>query len=540
MGAWPASRVAAGLLALSCGWIILDQQVLHKGGGLSRSSYDLMVRSRLWAAPPDPRIVIVDIDEASLARMANEFGRWPWPRDTLATALAFVDRQQPAAVVWDILFADPDRLSPGGDAAFDAQVAASPRSHFAVVRLPAANDAASQITQAQLPGLWAAPAQQAAARTVALIPPVLPAVANASLGLTNAAIDSDGVIRRHAAGERLADGGLLQSLPLAVLRTVRPEAARDRIDALRAAPAGTTQLVAWRHRDEVYPRISFADLFAAAEGQPARRPLPTLAGKIVIIGATAPALHDFHPTALSPRQPGVETLATLIDNELNGRRITELPGGIQAVVAMALCAGIAWLFRYRSLAVLDTALVAVPGTLMALSFASLHSDFIFLDLHMAAGWALAFLGVARLWAGWRRAHWCAPPAADAALAVWPLQARSAWNDGAVNILILALERHAPDCRLLLPAGAGHPWRALARLAAVVGPADQLQRAHSSLEGALAGIAITGSPQPVVRGAAGAAQVSGAHARGEGPLLAAAAQAWIAQSDPLSLRQETSE
>ena len=68
------------------------------------------------------------IDEASLARMGKEFGRWPWPRDTLASVLTHIERQQPAAIVWDIVFSDADRLSPGGDAAFNAAAARSRHS----------------------------------------------------------------------------------------------------------------------------------------------------------------------------------------------------------------------------------------------------------------------------------------------------------------------------------------------------------------------------------------------------------------------------
>ena len=146
LGALRATRVTWGLVLLFSIWVLLDVFVFKLTGGLSKSSFDAMVRNRVFVAAPDPRIVIIDIDEASLARMGKEFGRWPWPRDTLAAVLAEVERQQPAAVVWDILFSDVDRLSPGGDAAFDEAVKQSQQSHFSVVRLPKANDAASEIT----------------------------------------------------------------------------------------------------------------------------------------------------------------------------------------------------------------------------------------------------------------------------------------------------------------------------------------------------------------------------------------------------------
>ena len=51
---------------------------------------------------------IVDVDEASL----RELGQWPWPRDRLAELLARLGELGAAVVVFDILFSEPDRLSP--------------------------------------------------------------------------------------------------------------------------------------------------------------------------------------------------------------------------------------------------------------------------------------------------------------------------------------------------------------------------------------------------------------------------------------------
>jgi len=51
--------------------------------------------------------VVVDIDDAALAA----HGQWPWPRDLLARLLARIFEGEPAVVAFDILFAEPDRLS---------------------------------------------------------------------------------------------------------------------------------------------------------------------------------------------------------------------------------------------------------------------------------------------------------------------------------------------------------------------------------------------------------------------------------------------
>jgi adenylate cyclase len=95
LGALSASRVTWALALAFCLWAVLDLFALRLSGGLANSTYDTMVRARFYAAAPDPRVVIIDIDEASLAQMAKEFGRWPWPRDTLATALDFIEKQNP-------------------------------------------------------------------------------------------------------------------------------------------------------------------------------------------------------------------------------------------------------------------------------------------------------------------------------------------------------------------------------------------------------------------------------------------------------------
>ncbi|MBP2443707.1 CHASE2 domain-containing sensor protein [Rhizobium leguminosarum] len=51
---------------------------------------------------------VIDIDEASL----REFGQWPWPRDRMALLVDRLSAMGASAIAFDILFAEPDRLSP--------------------------------------------------------------------------------------------------------------------------------------------------------------------------------------------------------------------------------------------------------------------------------------------------------------------------------------------------------------------------------------------------------------------------------------------
>jgi PAS domain S-box-containing protein len=61
-------------------------------------------------APASGSIVIVDIDEKSLAR----YGQWPWPRNLLAQLLGTINQSAPASVALDMVLAEPDRTSPLG------------------------------------------------------------------------------------------------------------------------------------------------------------------------------------------------------------------------------------------------------------------------------------------------------------------------------------------------------------------------------------------------------------------------------------------
>ena len=509
VGAWPARRVTWGLVLLFAVWVLLDVFVLKLTGGLANSTFDAMVRARVVVAAPDPRIVIIDIDEASLARMGPEFGRWPWPRDTLATVLEHIEAQQPAAVVWDILFSDADRMSPGGDAAFNEAAKRSAHSHFSVVRLPQANDASSQITQAVLPGLWLTPSNKPSGpvTTVALIPPALPDVASGQLGFNNGYVDADGVLRRYRYLESLPDGSALKSLPFSVLGAIDKVAAQAYQAGIRGRLASKNELIAWRRHADDYPHVSFADVFAQAEGGKPLTAVPGFAGKVVIIGATAPSLHDIHPTPLSNMQAGVDSLATVLDNMLNQRHIAELPRWLQALLAIGLCIGLALWVQFKSVSSLAPALLALPVALLGVSYLSLNGLPVFLDLNLAAGLALVFLAVLRFWNTLRRNYWCTPPSASTqGLAIWPWMRSEAWLEGDLDRLIDVVERHAPDCRVMVcDATVTWPatlrWPELARCAAVVGPLPSLLAARSTLAPALRLLASRSGEPTLVKGLA---------------------------------------
>ena len=103
---WP--RIAVTLIPLV--FALLHASEVLQIGVLQRLD-DIIYDARLRATMPktiDERIVIVDIDEKSLA----EIGRWPWGRNKLADLMEeLLNRQKVALVGFDVVFAEPDDSS---------------------------------------------------------------------------------------------------------------------------------------------------------------------------------------------------------------------------------------------------------------------------------------------------------------------------------------------------------------------------------------------------------------------------------------------
>jgi adenylate cyclase len=68
-------------------------------------TYQKLVPRPLMESSP---AVILDIDEPSL----SAFGQWPWPRTLIADVVTRLTKLGAAAVAFDIIFAEPDRVSP--------------------------------------------------------------------------------------------------------------------------------------------------------------------------------------------------------------------------------------------------------------------------------------------------------------------------------------------------------------------------------------------------------------------------------------------
>jgi adenylate cyclase len=102
-----AFKVGLLVTALACGLLLVPAPRLHELlDSLDCRVHDLMFRVR-GRQPDTGRVVVVDIDEASLGAL----GQWPWPRDVMAQLVGRIAAQKPQVVGFDIVFAEPDRTA---------------------------------------------------------------------------------------------------------------------------------------------------------------------------------------------------------------------------------------------------------------------------------------------------------------------------------------------------------------------------------------------------------------------------------------------
>lgn len=343
---------------------------------------DLTVHDQLavsFAPQPGPDVVIVDIDDDSLAK----HGRWPWPRPTLARLIDAVSRGNPAVIGIDIILSEPDAVA-------DEQLALAVSKAGNVV-LPA------YVESCRLP--------KGSAWYTSSAPAVFPldelSDSAAGIGHVTVLALQGGIARRIPFLLGTGDG----LLPAFTAEVVRVGLGLDRDDVsvipgVRAELGNATAKTAAAHVAPTIPLDSASCLSPSftLPASPARVSAASLlnsssvgsidaasilGGKFVLIGVTAGGVGDRHMTPVSSvagPMPGVLVHASSINTILRGGFVRPLPAWatLASVALLAILLGIisARLMRARARIALQAALhlVAALGVAMlsAFAYARLH------------------------------------------------------------------------------------------------------------------------------------------------------------------------
>ena len=292
----------------------------------------------------DPRVkkarpvTIVDVDEKSLAK----FGQWPWPRTRIADMVANLTRLGAAAIAFDIMFAEPDRLNP--DVAADTfrnldeairdklralpsndQVLADAMRHSLVVLGETGLPEVLTELDKELPVTGLAMLGEDPQQFMYQFPgllrntPVLEKAA-AGHGMLTINPERDGIVRRVPMIMQAQDT-TMPSLSFEMLRVVT---GTDTI-FIKTDVAGIKSLGVkgfqiptdlngqlWIHfaRRDPSLLVSAADVL---EGKVAPEKIK---GKLVLVGTSAAGLNDLKTTPVDPAMPGVEIHAQVLESAL--------------------------------------------------------------------------------------------------------------------------------------------------------------------------------------------------------------------------------
>ena len=316
---------------------LVDFYKTHYLARFSRSSFDLLVRSRIVAPPPDPDIIILDIDEKSLAEMASGVGRWRWSNQVFAETLQALEQQGAKAVVFDMQFSDPDTLNPDSEHIFNEAVRNSNIAWFGWVRLDPSNDQHSPLMRHQIPGVQAIDPKQnnTTSPTIAATLPYMDAIiAKGQIGTLNVVPDKDNIIRQYQyyrddQGYRIPSVAYQMGKHFGWNTDIPSDVLINWVGKASAA----------------HQHVSFSDFYLDLQKQHRTRASDEFKNKIVLIGATAPSLFDNKTTPVAKIHPGVDILATTIDNLKNGKAFGDLPEGLKFGLALFFLIFAAWTQR---------------------------------------------------------------------------------------------------------------------------------------------------------------------------------------------------
>ena len=382
---------------------------------VSLYAYDVFMK-KFHSSPKSDRVVLVDIDEASL----GAYGQWPWSRDLVAKLTRNILDDGASVIAFDIVFAEADGKSPQviketmserygldvtiegvpeGLSDFDGLFAdvletAQSRTLLGCFMQPS-DKPLKQIPKDIDPeyrGYFFAKVKgttnsinsflvQAQRMTIS-IPRLSRSAGNNAF--YNTIPDNDNVVRRNPLLMGYGPNRIYPALALEAVRMDRGiakicvEYGSEGIERLRLEDItiptdySGSLVVNFRKliRSETGAGFASFPTFSAADILRGRTAVGSFSNKIVFIGTSAPGLKDLRATPLTPEFAGVEVHATIVDNILAGDMLSQ-PAWIPGVdtLAIVFIGLFLTVLIHKGRAILSFIMtIAVLGAVIALSF----------------------------------------------------------------------------------------------------------------------------------------------------------------------------
>jgi adenylate cyclase len=307
-------------------------------------------------------VVIVDIDEPSLKAL----GQWPWPRTLLAELVARLQQAGSAAIAFDVIMAEPDRMSPAAVAATLPQIDEATREKMQT--LPGNDDVLAQI----MTNGGRVVLGQSAILTPTPNDPDFPRTGIATIGPdpSRFLLTYEGLLRNLPVLEKAAAGrgaltlrperdGIVRRVPM-VVKAGNEVVPAMTLDMLRVVTGSGAILV---RTDPVGIRavavpglelptdengqfwISFSPhdpsrFVSAKDVLEGKVPADRFNSRLVLIGTSAVGLLDIKATPVETSMPGVEIHAQVLENVLGQTLLSRPNYAVGAEVLITAVVGI--------------------------------------------------------------------------------------------------------------------------------------------------------------------------------------------------------
>jgi len=290
---------AVPIIAIGAGFFVLFTWSLGWWQSLENKTLDYRFKIR-GNVKPAADIAIVTADEESIKAL----GRWPWTRSVHARLVDRLTAMGAKAIVFDVLFTEPESEHPQADRAFAAAIRRSGR----VV----------------LNNFF----QHSEGKLVNPLMPVPPLLKHARTGFANAIAELDGVTRY----QKLFTEYEGDVMPYLAVEGLSVFLGKPSVDIIKEADIPLNRynemLINFYGDYECFPYYSYHKVLTGKISD------NRFKNKIVLVGGTAAALFDITSVPVSHTFPGVEVHATIMSNILRGEFLRPWPSWLTFLLIM--------------------------------------------------------------------------------------------------------------------------------------------------------------------------------------------------------------
>jgi adenylate cyclase len=365
-------------------------------------AFDQAQRLAPRAYEPTP-VRIVDIDERALKNL----GQWPWPRTLVAKLSSRLNELGAAVVAFDVLFAEPDRLSPKSIVAeqggVDPSIVARLQDNDVVLAAqfalqPVVLGFATNVDSKVMPRVKAGFAFTGESPLLAPPPlagatPPLPVLEDAAAGIGDISMNvaADSTIVRTISLFRSDGKQLYPSLVMEALRVAQGAStyiianAPEREGSIATVRVGDIEVPTTSAGElQMYTSPERADRYVSASdvllGDEAKL-RPFIEGNIVLVGTSSAGLLDIRTTTLGQNVPGVSLHAQAIEQILTQNFLNrpDWADGLEIIAVALLGLTVVLLTALVSPWIALTTGTAVSGAAVLASWLAFRSGGLLID-----------------------------------------------------------------------------------------------------------------------------------------------------------------